>query len=519
MKTVGSRASVSAPWRLASAIPAAVLLALATSAPAQAPWPKADPAPTFHFAPQRNWMNDPNGLVYYDGEYHLFFQYNPHGDRWGHISWGHAVSRDLVNWQELPVAIPETEVMAFSGSAVIDWKNSSGFGKDGKPAMVAIYTGFDPRTRNQSQFVAYSNDRGRTFTPFGKVLDIGSTEFRDPKVFWHEPTQRWVMVVAKATEKKASIYSSADLKDWQHESDFGPTPSSRGINWECPDLFELPVEGGKAGEKKWVLSVSQGNDAPNGSGGQWFVGSFDGHRFSLEPGWTDEPVWTDQGADFYASASWNGVPDGRRVWIGWATNLRYAHAIPTYPARGLMTVARTLSLRQEGTAWRLAQAPVRELEKYRGAVHRVTNLKVTQEPKALPLGESLDMRLTLDPMTAQQVVLNLTDAKGYQLVIGYTPATREIFIDRTRSGPHVHDAFAGRHIAVLPPGEREISFRLIVDRSIAELYAEGGTRTITDRFFRGEGALTWSVSALGGEAMIRSLEAWPIEIKRPLSQQ
>jgi fructan beta-fructosidase len=162
----------------------------------------ADPRPSYHFAPARNWMNDPNGLVYYDGEYHLFYQYNPHGDRWGHMSWGHAVSRDLVTWNELPVALPETEVMAFSGSAVIDWKNASGLGRGGKPAMLAFYTGFDPKTKNQSQYLAYSNDRGRTFKPYGKVLDIGSTEFRDPKVFWHEPSKRWVMLTVKAVENR-----------------------------------------------------------------------------------------------------------------------------------------------------------------------------------------------------------------------------------------------------------------------------------------------------------------------------
>lgn len=489
---------------------AAIVLACTVSVPALAQWPQADPAPTFHYAPQRNWMNDPNGLVYYDGEYHLFYQYNPHGDRWGHMSWGHAVSRDLVNWQELRIAIPEADVMAFSGSAVIDWKNTSGFGRNGKPSMVAIYTGFDPKTRNQSQFVAYSNDRGRTFTPFGKVLDIGSTEFRDPKVFWHAPTRRWIMVAVKATDKKATIYSSTNLKEWHHESDFGPTLSSRGINWECPDMFELPVENGKPGEKRWVLTVSQGDSAPYGSGGQWFVGSFDGHRFILEPGWPDEPQWVDQGADFYAAASWNEVPDGRRIWIGWATNLRYASAIPTYPARGLMTVARTLALRREGAAWQISQAPVRELERYRGPVHKIMDMQVTAKPTLLDIDESVDMLVTIDPKEAKQVALTLTDRQGYQMVIGFTPETREVFIDRTRAGPHVHDTFANRHTMTLPPGDAPITMRLIVDRSIVELYAADGTRTMTDRFFRGDGALSWSVSTVGGDAIIRKLEAWPV---------
>ncbi|WP_232492755.1 glycoside hydrolase family 32 protein [Novosphingobium kaempferiae] len=494
------------------ALTAMTMLLAATAAHAE--WPQADPRPAFHFAPQRNWMNDPNGLVYYDGEYHLFFQYNPHGDRWGHMNWGHAVSRDLTTWQELPVAIPETEVMAFSGSAVIDWKNTSGFGKGGKPPMVAIYTGFDPKTRNQSQYVAYSNDRGRTFTPYGKVIDIGSTEFRDPKVFWHAPTRRWVMVVVKAAEKKAAFYSSADLKQWTHESDFGPTASSHSVNWECPDHFELPIDKGRPGETRWVLNVSQGDGGlDNGSAGQWFVGAFDGHRFTLEPGWPEAPHWADEGADFYAAQSWNEVPDGRRIWIGWATNLRYASNIPTYPARGIMTMPRALSLRREGTDWRIAQAPVREIEQYRGPARHIADLRLGASPKALDLAESVDMTVTIEALKATQVALTLTDAAGYQLVIGYTPATREVFVDRTRSGPHFHDAFAARHIATLPPGDGPMTMRLLVDRSIVELYAADGTRTITDRFFRGRGPLRWEASSQGGEALIRKLDAWQLRPK------
>lgn len=450
--------------------------------------------------------------MFYDGEYHLFFQYNPHGDRWGHMSWGHAVSRDLVTWEELPLAIPETEVMAFSGSAVIDWKNSSGFGRGGKPAMVAIFTGFDPKTKNQSQYVAYSNDRGRTFTRYGKVLDIGSTEFRDPKVFWHAGTSRWVMIAVVATDKKAVIYSSPDLKNWTHESDFGPTPSARSINWECPDLFELPVENGRAGEKRWVLSVSQGDNGPDGgSGGQWFVGSFDGHRFTLDPGWENSPHWADLGADFYAAASWTEVPDGRRIWIGWATDLRYAHAIPTYPSHGLMTVARTLSLQREGDDWRIAQMPVRELDAHRGAALKLRDLRLSDAPTPLDIGDSTDMTVAIDPLGASQVALTLTDARGYQLVIGYTPETREVFVDRTRAGPHFHDSFPDRNIATLPPGKDAVTLRLLVDKSIVELYAAGGTRTITDRFFPAEGPLKWSASSLGGAATIRTLDAWAID--------
>jgi sucrose-6-phosphate hydrolase SacC (GH32 family) len=235
--------------------------------------------PRFHFTPERNWMNDPNGMVYYEGEYHLFYQYNPFGNKWGHMSWGHAVSKDLVRWEHLPVALQEENgVMIFSGSAVIDWKNTSGFGKDGKPPMVAIYTGH--RDKHQDQQIAYSNDRGRTWTKYEKnpVLDIGLADFRDPKVFWHEPTSRWVMVVAIPVERKVHLYASKDLKSWEKLSDFGPAGAVSGI-WECPDLFPVPVEGAR-GTTKWMLIVNVGSDAPaGGSGCQYFVGDFDGTRF------------------------------------------------------------------------------------------------------------------------------------------------------------------------------------------------------------------------------------------------
>jgi sucrose-6-phosphate hydrolase SacC (GH32 family) len=240
--------------------------------------------PQFHFTPEKNWMNDPNGLVYFDGEYHLFYQYNPFGDKWGHMSWGHAVSKDLVHWQNLPVALPEENgVMIFSGSAVVDEKNTSGFGLSGKPPIVAIYTGYHPADGRQDQRIAYSTDRGRTWTKYSgnPVIDIMSTDFRDPKVFWYEPGKRWIMVVVLAAERKVSFYASPDLKRWTHLSDFGPAGAIGGA-WECPDLFELPVDG-KTGHTKWglIVNLNPGGVA-GGSGAQYFIGSFDGTHFSAE---------------------------------------------------------------------------------------------------------------------------------------------------------------------------------------------------------------------------------------------
>ena len=233
--------------------------------------------PQFHFSPEMNWMNDPNGLVYYDGEYHLFYQHNPHGNEWGHMSWGHAVSTDLVHWKHLPIALhDEYGVMAFSGCCVVDWNNTSGFGKNGQPPLVAVYTGHG--YGNQTQDLAYSNDRGRTWTKFSgnPVLDLRNPNFRDPKVFWSKQSQQWVMLVSLAEEKKLQFYGSPDLKKWKWLSDFENAGVKNKPNWECPDLFELPVENEK-GKTKWVLEVDMGDGSvAGGSGGEYFVGEFDG---------------------------------------------------------------------------------------------------------------------------------------------------------------------------------------------------------------------------------------------------
>lgn len=247
--------------------------------------------PAYHFSPKKNWLNDPNGLVYYEGEYHLFYQYNPLGDQWGNMSWGHAVSTDLLTWEELPVAIPVQDgVMAFSGSAVIDWDNTSGFGDGSQPPMVAVYTG---ATNVQDQRIAYSLDKGRTWTPYvgNPVLNLNNDDFRDPKVIWHEASEQWVMVVALASQRKIRFYTSPNLRDWTFLQDFGPAGFTTGV-WECPDLFELPVDGDTS-RMKWVLVVSL---APGEA--QYFVGDFDGQRFV---------------ADKFAGSELDRLPEGELI--------------------------------------------------------------------------------------------------------------------------------------------------------------------------------------------------------------
>ncbi|TDB79030.1 glycoside hydrolase family 32 protein [Micromonospora sp. KC721] len=272
----------------AAALSVAVMAGLSSAAPipgpeADAPATFAEPyRPQFHFTPERNWLNDPNGLLYHEGEYHLFFQYNPDGTGWGNISWGHAVSTDLVHWRQLPLAIGhDDEEMIFSGSAVVDHANTSGFGTPDEPAMVAVYTSAAKTGGSQTQSLAYSTDRGRTWTKYASnpVLDIGSREFRDPKVQWYAPTKSWLMALVLATERKVRFYSSKDLKSWTHLSDFGPAGAAGGV-WECPDLFPLPVDG-NTGKQKWVLIVSLSpGGIQGGSATQYFVGDFDGRTFT-----------------------------------------------------------------------------------------------------------------------------------------------------------------------------------------------------------------------------------------------
>ncbi|MEV6293833.1 GH32 C-terminal domain-containing protein [Streptomyces sp. NPDC051896] len=247
--------------------------------------------PQFHFTPEKNWMNDPNGLVYYKGEYHLFYQYNPNGNSWGDMSWGHAVSTDLVHWKQLPLALSyDDKEMVFSGSAVVDWNNTTGFGTKENPPMVAIYTSYRKDTGVQAQSIAYSTDRGRTWTKYqgNPVLDIGSREFRDPKVQWYAPTKSWLMTVSLSTEHKVRFYSSKNLKDWEPLSEFGPAGATGGV-WECPDLFPLAVDGNKQ-TIKWVLVVNiNPGGITGGSGAQYFVGDFDGKKFTADDKGTYTP--------------------------------------------------------------------------------------------------------------------------------------------------------------------------------------------------------------------------------------
>jgi len=475
--------------------------------------------PGFHFTPDRHWMNDPNGMVFFEGEWHLFYQYNPFGDTWGHMSWGHAVSRDLVHWEQLPLALAEEDgVMIFSGSAVVDWQNTSGFGRDGKPPLVALYTGH--REGHQDQRIAYSNDRGRTWTKAGVVLDVNKPDFRDPKVFWHAPTSRWVMTVALSPEHTIEFYTSPDLKRWTRTGAFGPAGSRGGI-WECPDLFPLAIEGGGT---RWVLIVNLNPGAPaGGSGAQYFVGDFDGQRFVAE-GDARTPLWADYGADFYAGVSWSDVPaaDGRRIWLGWMSNWLYAQQVPTSPWRSAMSVARTLSLRRTNDGLRLVQRPVAELATLRtGAARTFAGGSVAEAgawlaaQRDLPPLLDVELRFTGVSAAAGAFTLALATGPAESLSLAFEPETKRLLLDRRRSGlVAFHKDFPGVHAAPVRVDGDRLQLRLLLDAASMELFAQDGETVMTEIFFPTGTARTLALSATGAGPRVEGIRIHALNAAR-----
>lgn len=476
--------------------------------------------PQYHFTPARNWMNDPNGLVYFDGEYHLFYQYNPFGIRWGHMSWGHAVSPDMLRWRHLPVAIPELgSEMVFSGSVVVDSKNTSGFGEKGRAPLVAIYTAHDSARKTQSQALAYSNDRGRTWKRYSgnPVLDIGAADFRDPKVLWYAPEQKWVMVLALPPAHKVLFYSSRDLKKWTKMSEFGPSGATNGV-WECPDLFPLPVEG-QNGVRRWVLIASLNpGGVQGGSSTQYFVGDFDGTRFVPDSSaQSSEPLWSDYGRDFYAAVSFFSQPpnDSRRVWLGWMSNWDYAQDVPTSPWRSAQSIPRELSLRETPRGYRLVQRPIRELKSLRGRVRRVSVQELAEGETPLAedsiRGNSLELSLDLHLATATEAGVKLLRGPNEETTIGIDLARSVVFIDRTRSGSSTFfPAFAGRHEAPVTITNNRVALRIFVDRSSVEVFANDGAVSLTDIVLPSPGADGVALYSRGGISHVVAGEAWPL---------
>lgn len=456
--------------------------------------------PQIHFSPETGWANDPNGMVYYDGEYHLFFQHNPDTTIWGPMHWGHAVSKDLIHWEQLPIALyPDSLGWIFSGSAVIDWENTSGLGKNGIPPMVAIFTYHNRELEStgadkfQYQGIAYSLDKGRTWTKYenNPVLpNPGIRDFRDPKVIWHPESGKWIMTLAVLDH--INFYSSPNLIDWTLESEFGTGIGAHGGVWECPDLFPLQIEG--TDDTKWVLLVSINPGGPNGgSATQYFIGDFDGHVFEPHG---EKTKWLDYGKDNYAGVTWSDIPDedGRRILIGWMNNWQYANEIPTSGWRGAFTLPRTLELTDIYNDYLLVSSPVKEFEKLKSGSKNISGSTIAGMQK-INMKPQFPMEMDLNFNTENNTAMNfgerfgiiLSNEKNESLKIGYDNLNKLFFIDRTKAGWDDPGHHLGE-VAYAPyiNNNKSLQMRLIFDKSSVEMFAQDGLVVMTEQFFPSE---------------------------------
>ena len=468
--------------------------------------------PQFHFSPPANWINDPNGLVYLDGEYHLFYQYNPYGTTWGHMSWGHAVTSDLLHWEHLPVAITEypdpltgDSTMIFSGTAVIDKNNTSGL-CESKECMIAIYTSHvhaQGEGKTQHQSLAYSNDKGRTWKGYEKnpILDIKRKDFRDPKVFWYEPEQKWVMALVIPDQYKVQLYQSKNLTDWKLMSEFGDRGDTLRI-WECPDLFSLPIDN-EPGKRKWVLSLSGSHpQGPAFVGMQYFVGEFDGTKFIADDG-KQSPRYVDHGKDFYAGIVYNNIPeqDGRTIMIGWANNWTYGNKVPTSPWRGAMALPRVLSLKKQQDGYLLIQKPI-------ASTSTLRTTEITDKTKIS--GKTLELEIEIQVGAFKEAGVKILKTGEEETIIGYNAETKELFLDRTHSGEiGFNKDFRSIERAAINPINGVIKLHIFVDHSIVEIFVNDGELTFCDSVFPTQENATVETYSIGGAAEIK-IKAWEL---------
>lgn len=459
--------------------------------------------PMAHLTPSKNWMNDPNGLVYENGTYHAFYQYNPKGNDWGNMSWGHSTSTDLVHWNEEPVAIEATDAEEiFSGSIVVDTENTSGLGSRDQPAMVAHYTSAYKNNATlpegtQAQSVAYSLDHGRTWTKHQGnpvlTLEPASPNFRDPKVSWYEPGRYWVMTTVVADDHVVKLYKSKDLLHWDFLSDFAGVGVQGGL-WEMPELLEVPVEG--TNERRWVMlvSINPGGIA-GGSGMQYFSGDFDGVTFRAEgAARPDAPLqdhqWVDYGADFYAATTISGAPGGKPVLFGWMGNWDYAQTVPTTPWRGAMAVPRELTLSNHDggrPALRsaIASAPAAVLSG-RAAVERRTSVSDGSQPLGKDFSarsQLVDVELRPDGAAEAGVMLRGSADGREGLRITYEPQPGTLTVDRSAAGTsNFSEKFSPHHQVKVPLTDGKLKLRILLDASSVEVFAPGSGTVITDLF-------------------------------------
>lgn len=440
--------------------------------------------PVYHHTPAYGWMNDPNGMFYKDGVYHLYFQYNPYGSVWGNMHWGHSTSTDLAHWKYEGCAIvPDAWGAIFSGSCVVDHENTAGFGKG---AVVAFYTSAKstPWGDVQAESMAYSLDNGKTFTKYegNPIVTSAEKDFRDPKVFWYAPGKHWCMILAVGQHME--IYSSSNLKEWKKESEFGAMQGAHGGVWECPDMVEIPVEGTR--EKKWVLICNLNPGGPfGGSAAQYFIGSFDGKKFVNE--FPTQTKWLDWGKDNYATVTWNNAPDGRCVALGWMSNWQYANNVPTRQYRSANTIARDLTLYREGGELYLKSTPSPEIKKARGEKVSVPAFKVAGQYEVASLLKdnegAYEIEMVIQNAGASKIAFSLLNDKGEKVSMYYDVPRKQFVMDRSQSGK-VDFSSDFPAVTVAPvTAEKEMTLRLFVDRSSIEAFGEEGKFAMTNLVF------------------------------------
>lgn len=461
--------------------------------------------PLYHHTPRYGWMNDPNGMFYKDGVYHLYYQYNPYGSMWGNMNWGHSSSKDLVNWEHHPVAIqPNGLGTVFSGSSVVDKENTAGFGKD---AVIAIYTSAGA---SQMQSLAYSLDNGMTFQVYGKNPIISSDkECRDPNMFWHEKSGKWILILAAPLEKEMWIYSSADLKNWTKESSFGHGYGAQDGIWECPDLMELPVRG--TDRSQWVLicNLNPGGIF-GGSATQYFVGDFDGKNFTCDTK-PEVTKWMDYGKDHYAAVSWSNTPEKRATVIAWMSNWQYANNVPTKQFRSANSLPRDLELYEgdNGEVY-LAVTPAPEVDALRtGKALKYGSFSAGTKKvsRKLPVENSgiCEINLELTAPSTDKVYITLSNAKGEQTVMTYNLTDHTFSMDRTASGlTDFSKDFPAVTVAPCPAGTKQ-RLRLFVDRCSIEAFEGDGRFAMTNLVFPQQPYTTISVSTDKGRCKVNEL--------------
>ena len=468
--------------------------------------------PVYHHTPAYGWMNDPNGMFYKDGLYHLYFQYNPYGSVWGNMHWGHSTSTDLMHWKfEGCAIVPDAWGAIFSGSCVVDHENTAGFGKE---AVVAFYTSAKstPWGDIQMQSMAYSLDNGKTFTKYegNPILTSSEKDFRDPKVFWYAPGKHWVMILAVGQHME--IYSSVNLKEWKKESEFGAMQGAHGGVWECPDLVEIPVEGTR--EKKWVLICNLNPGGPfGGSAAQYFVGSFDGKKFVNES--PTQTKWMDWGKDNYATVTWNNAPDGRCIALGWMSNWQYANNVPTRQYRSANTLARDLTLYREGQELYLKSTPSSEVKKARGKKVSIPSFKVSEKHEMVNLFEekqgAYEVEIVIQNAGASKIAFCLLNDKGEKVSMYYDLNRKQFVMDRSESGT-VDFSKDFPAVTVAPVNvDKELTLRLFVDRSSIEAFGEDGKFVMTNLVFPSQPYVKMCFEADKNEYAVKSLNVYKLQ--------